>query len=46
MKDKEKDAWFKKSGILCIEHYPGEKCYNQPKVVVEEFLSFLYKHKR
>ncbi|MBK1989013.1 hypothetical protein A0J48_015945 [Sphaerospermopsis aphanizomenoides BCCUSP55] len=25
-KDKEKDAWFKKSGILCIEHYPAEKC--------------------
>lgn len=45
-KDKEKDAWFKKSGILCIEHYPAEKCYNQPKVVVEEFLSFLSKHKR
>ncbi|WP_414751954.1 hypothetical protein [Anabaena sp. CCY 9910] len=45
-KDKEKDAWFKKSGILCIEHYPAEKCYNQPKYVVEEFLSFLSKHKR
>ncbi|MBC1215960.1 hypothetical protein GNE08_17195 [Trichormus variabilis ARAD] len=45
-KDKEKDAWFKKSGILCIEHYPAEKCYHQPKVVVEEFLSFLSKHKR
>lgn len=45
-KDKEKDAWFKKSGILCVEHYPAEKCYNQPKLVVEEFLSFLSKHKR
>ncbi|MEH2212696.1 hypothetical protein [Nostoc sp.] len=45
-KDKEKDAWFKKSGILCVEHYPAEKCYNQPRTVVEEFLSFLSKHKR
>lgn len=45
-KDKEKDAWFKKSGILCVEHYPAEKCYNQPRAVVEEFLSFLSKHKR
>jgi hypothetical protein len=45
-KDKEKDAWFKKSGILCIEPYPAEKCYDQPRVVVEEFLSFLSKYKR
>ncbi|MEH2153596.1 hypothetical protein [Nostoc sp.] len=45
-KDKEKDAWFKKSGILCVEHYPAEKCYNQPRAVVEEFLSFLSKYKR
>ncbi|PAX59957.1 hypothetical protein [Brunnivagina elsteri] len=45
-KDKEKDAWFKKSGILCIEHYSAEKCYNQPRVVVEEFLSILSKYRR
>ncbi|HAX79506.1 MAG TPA: hypothetical protein DCY88_27680 [Cyanobacteria bacterium UBA11372] len=45
-KDKEKDAWFKKSGILCIEQYPAEKCYNQPKAVVNEFLIILSKHKR
>lgn len=45
-KDKEKDAWFKKSGILCVEHYLAEKCYNQPRAVVEEFLSFLSKYKR
>ncbi|WP_353930670.1 hypothetical protein WJM97_20760 [Okeanomitos corallinicola TIOX110] len=45
-KDKEKDAWFKKSGILCIEHYPAEKCYNNPRSVVEEFLSILSQHKR
>ncbi|MFB2974286.1 hypothetical protein ACE1CD_35430 [Aerosakkonema sp. BLCC-F183] len=45
-KDKEKDAWFKKSGILCVEHYPAERCYNQPRSVVNEFLSILSKHKR
>lgn len=45
-KDKEKDAWFKKSGILCIEHYPSENCYHQPSVVVDEFLNILSKHKR
>lgn len=44
--DKEKDAWFKKSGILCIEHYPSEKCYQQPSFVVDEFLTILSKHKR
>ncbi|MEI6441671.1 MAG: hypothetical protein WCO29_00725 [Nostocales cyanobacterium ELA583] len=44
--DKEKDGWFKKSGILCIEHYTSEKCYQQPSLVVDEFLSILSKHKR
>ncbi|MDJ0800571.1 MAG: hypothetical protein QNJ51_27820 [Calothrix sp. MO_167.B12] len=44
--DKEKDAWFKQSGILCIEHYPSEKCYNYPRAVIEEFLSILAKYKR
>lgn len=44
--DKEKDAWFKKSGILCVEHYSAERCYNQPKAVIGEFLSILSKHKR
>lgn len=45
-KDKEKDAWFKKSGILCIEHYTAEKCFNTPKLVIDEFLEVLAKHKR
>jgi hypothetical protein len=45
-KDKEKDAWFKKSGILCIEHHTAERCYNNPRSVVEEFLSILFKYKR
>ncbi|WP_226573884.1 hypothetical protein [Microseira wollei] len=44
--DKQKDAWFKKSGILCIEHYPADNCYNQPQAVVNEFISILSKHKR
>ena len=45
-RDAEKDAWFKKSGILCIEHRSAERCYNQPKTVVAEFLNILSKHKR
>lgn len=45
-KDAEKDIWFKKSGILCIQHYTSERCYNTPGKVVEEFLEILAKHKR
>lgn len=45
-KDAEKDAWFKKSGILCVEHRSAERCYNQPKTVVGEFLTILSQHKR
>jgi hypothetical protein len=45
-RDAEKDAWFKKSGILCIEHRSAERCYNQPKTVVAEFLNILSKHRR
>lgn len=45
-KDSEKDAWFKKSGILCIQHYTAERCYQKPAEVVAEFLHILAKHKR
>jgi hypothetical protein len=45
-KDAEKDAWFKKAGILCIQHYSSERCYNKPAEVVNEFLEILAKHKR
>jgi hypothetical protein len=45
-KDKEKDAWFKASGILCVEHFPAERCYNSPSEVVDEFMGTLAKHKR
>jgi hypothetical protein len=44
--DAEKDIWFKKSGLLCIQHCTSERCYNQPAQVVEEFLNILAKHKR
>jgi hypothetical protein len=44
-KDKEKDAWFKRSGILCIEHYTAEKCFGYPKAVVDEFLEVLSMHR-
>lgn len=45
-KDSEKDSWFKKSGILCIQHYSAERCYSFPKEVVDEFLTILAKHRR
>lgn len=45
-KDSEKDKWFKKSGILCVEHYTAEKCYSSSNEVVNEFLSVLRKHKK
>jgi len=44
--DKEKDAWFKKSGILCVEHFTAESCFNKPGAVVDEFLTTLAKHRR
>lgn len=45
-KDAEKDAWFKQSGILCIQHYSAERCYNQSEAVVNEFLTILARYKR
>jgi hypothetical protein len=45
-KDSEKDIWFKKSGILCIQHYTAERCFNYPSEVVDEFLQLLAKHKK
>jgi len=45
-KDVEKDAWFKQSGILCIEHRTADQCRRQPSEVVDGFLAILAKHKR
>lgn len=45
-KDSEKDTWFKQSGILCVQHYTSERCYNSPKEVVTEFLDILEKYKK
>jgi hypothetical protein len=45
-KDAEKDAWWKKSGILCVEHYTAERCYNRPSEVIDEFLEILAKYKK
>jgi hypothetical protein len=45
-KDAEKDIWFKKSGILCVQHYSAERCYKNPAEVVSEFLGILAKHKK
>jgi hypothetical protein len=45
-KDSEKHSWFTKSGILCIRHFTAEKCYNNPKDVISEFLSILAQFKK
>jgi hypothetical protein len=45
-KDAEKDAWFKQSGILCIEHRTAEQCFSNPKQIVDGFLRILAQHKR
>jgi hypothetical protein len=44
--DKEKDLWFKQSGILCVEHHTAERCYTDSRSVVDEFLGILSQHKR
>ena len=44
--DAQKDAWFKKSGILCVEHRSADRCYQNSGEVVDEFLSILAQHKR
>jgi hypothetical protein len=43
--DSEKDLWFKRSGVLCVQHFTAERCYNEPKVV-SEFLAVLAQHKK
>lgn len=45
-KDSEKDSWFKSSGILCVQHYSAETCFETAAKVVEEFIGILAKHKR
>jgi hypothetical protein len=45
-KDKEKDYWYKESGILCIEHYSAERCYERSEEVVAQFLSVLAKYRK
>jgi hypothetical protein len=45
-KDREKAHWFKKSGILCIEHYTAERCYKEAPKVVDEFLGILKQYEK
>jgi hypothetical protein len=45
-KDAEKDVWFKKSGVLCIQHYTSERCFQDSVNVVEEFLNILRKYEK
>ena len=44
--DAEKDLWLKKSGILCIQHFTAERCYQEAAKVVTEFLGVLTQHKK
>jgi len=44
--DAEKDAWFKKSGLLCVQHYTAERCYREPSKVVDEFMGILSQYER
>ncbi len=45
-KDAEKYAWFKDSGILCVEAYTAERCYDRSEEVVAEFLGRLAQHRK
>lgn len=39
--DHERDRLFKLHGITVAEHYDATRCYNEPDIVVKEFLSIL-----
>ena len=45
-RDAEKDVWFKRSGILCIQHYTAERCYNDSKGVIDEFMEILRQYEK
>lgn len=44
--DFDKEAWFGKSGIICIKQYPSELCFDKPAEIVDGFLELLSKHKK
>lgn len=44
--DSEKDVWFKRSGLLCIQHFTAERCYRQPAKVLDEFFQILEQYER
>jgi hypothetical protein len=39
-------SWAMKLAVLCIQHYPAERCFNHPSEVVDEFLQILAKYKK
>jgi hypothetical protein len=43
--DAEKAKWYKEAGILCVEYFTAERCYNEPEAVVDDFLNVLSKHR-
>jgi hypothetical protein len=42
----EKDVWFKRSGLLCIQHYTAERCNKDPAGVADGFLQILRKYEK
>jgi hypothetical protein len=44
--DAEKDVWFKRSGLLCIQHYTAERCSREPAKVVDEFMGILTQYEK
>lgn len=42
--DHERDRLFKQAGIAVVEHYDASRCYNNPEMVVGEFLKLLQRN--
>jgi hypothetical protein len=40
--DSARDSYFQRHGLF-VKHYPAEVCYDQPKMIVGDFLSLLAK---
>ncbi len=41
--DHERDRLFQRHGIVVVQHFDADKCFNDPTGVVDEFLSILEK---
>jgi len=41
VEDHDRDRLFQKHGVLIVQHYDANRCYQEPREVVEEFLAIL-----